>query len=37
MPLTEYGNISPRTAAFAAAELLKRGLPYLCLEKFGGA
>jgi N4-gp56 family major capsid protein len=35
MPLTEYGNISPRTAAFAAAELLKRGLPYLCLEKFG--
>jgi N4-gp56 family major capsid protein len=35
MAMTEYGDISPRTAAFAAVELLKRGLPYLCLEKFG--
>jgi N4-gp56 family major capsid protein len=33
--VTTYGDISPRTAAFAVAELLKRGLPYLCLEKFG--
>jgi N4-gp56 family major capsid protein len=32
---TTYGDISPRTAAFAVAELLKRGLPYLNLEKFG--
>lgn len=29
-----YGDISPRTAAFAAKELLKRGLPLLVLEKF---
>ncbi|MCE5212501.1 MAG: N4-gp56 family major capsid protein [Deltaproteobacteria bacterium] len=28
-------DISPRTAIFAAAELLKRGMPYLLLEKFG--
>jgi N4-gp56 family major capsid protein len=34
MPMTEYGDISPRTAAYAAVELLKRGMPYLCLEKF---
>ncbi len=33
--VTTYGDISPRTAAYAVAELLKRGLPYLCLEKFG--
>lgn len=30
-----YGDISPRTAALAAKELLKRGLPFLVLEKFG--
>ena len=30
-----YGDISPRTAAFAAVELLKRGLPYMLIEKFG--
>lgn len=30
-----YGDISPRTAAFAVAELLRRGLPILILEKFG--
>src|SRR5664280_1203356 len=29
-----YGDISPRTEAFAAVELLKRGMPYLLLEKF---
>lgn len=33
--LTQYGDISPRTAAYAVAELLKRGIPYLVLEKFG--
>lgn len=32
-----YGSISPRTAAFAVTELLKRGMPYLLLEKFGQA
>ena len=35
MALSAYGDISPRTAAFAAKKLLKRGLPYLVLEKFG--
>lgn len=33
--ITQYGDISPRTAAYAVAELLKRGIPYLVLEKFG--
>jgi len=32
-----YGDISPRTAAYAAKELLKRGIPYMVLEKFGQA
>jgi N4-gp56 family major capsid protein len=35
--MTEYGDITPRTAAYVAVELLKRGLPYLCLERFGQA
>jgi N4-gp56 family major capsid protein len=35
MPNTDYGDISPRTAAYAAKEFLKRGMPYLVLEKFG--
>jgi len=35
--VTNYGDISPRTAAYAVTELLKRGLPYLVLEKFGQA
>lgn len=35
MPQTDYGDISPRTAAYAQKELLERGLPYLLLEKFG--
>ena len=33
-PVTEYGDISPRTAAYAAVEFLERGLPLLVLEKF---
>ena len=37
MANTEYGDISPRTAAFAAKEMLKRGIPYFVLEKFGQA
>ncbi len=35
MALTVYGDITPRTAAFVVVELLKRAMPYLCLEKFG--
>lgn len=35
--MTVYGDISPRTAAYAEKELLRRGLPYLVLEKFGQA
>ncbi|WOB06472.1 N4-gp56 family major capsid protein [Piscinibacter gummiphilus] len=35
--MTTYGDISPRTAAYAEKELLKRGLPFLVLEKFGQA
>lgn len=33
--VTQYGDISPRVAAYAVSQLLKRGLPYLILEKFG--
>jgi len=33
--VTNYGDISPRTAAYAEKELLKRALPYLVIEKFG--
>jgi N4-gp56 family major capsid protein len=33
--VVNYGDISPRTAAYAEKELLKRALPYLVLEKFG--
>lgn len=32
---TLYGDISPRTAAYAEKKLLERGIPYLILEKFG--
>jgi len=35
MAITSFGDISPRTAAYAEKELLKRGIPYLVLEKFG--
>jgi N4-gp56 family major capsid protein len=37
MANTEYGDITPRTAAYAERELLKRALPYLVIEKFGQA
>lgn len=33
--VTLYGDISPRTAAFAVSEFLRRGMPYLVIEKFG--
>lgn len=32
--INTYGDITPKTAAYAAKELLKRGLPLLVLEKF---
>jgi N4-gp56 family major capsid protein len=35
MSATNYGDISPRTAAFAEKELLKRAIPFMVLEKFG--
>lgn len=35
MSATDYGDISPRTAAYVAVDLLKRGIPYLVFEKFG--
>lgn len=34
MPVTIYGDITPRTAAYAAKDMLERGLPLLVLEKF---
>ena len=34
---TEYGDITPRVAVHAAKDMLKRGQPYLVLEKFGQA
>lgn len=33
--VVQYGDISPRVAAYAVSQLLKRGLPYLVIEKFG--
>jgi N4-gp56 family major capsid protein len=33
--VTQYGDISPRTAAYAVTQFLKRGMPYMVLEKFG--
>lgn len=35
MPNVNFGDISPRTAAFASKDLLERGLPFLVIEKFG--
>lgn len=37
MAQTSYGDISPRTAAYAEKELLKRALPFMVIEKFGQA
>jgi len=37
MANTNYGDISPRTAAYAATELLERATPHLVIEKFGQA
>lgn len=35
MPNVNFGDISPRTAAYASKDLLERGLPFLVIEKFG--
>jgi N4-gp56 family major capsid protein len=35
MSTSVYGDISPRTAAYAAAKLLDRALPTLCMGRFG--
>lgn len=35
--ITTYGDISPRTAAYAAKEFLERAVPFLVIEKFGQA
>ena len=37
MATVNFGDISPRTAAYASKDLLERGLPYLVIEKFGQA
>lgn len=33
--VTSYGDISPAVAAYSVVRMLKRAMPYLCLEKFG--
>lgn len=33
--MNQYGDISPRTAAYAASTMLDRALPMLCMAKFG--
>jgi N4-gp56 family major capsid protein len=33
--IVQYGDISPRTAAYVVKELLKRAIPYMVIEKFG--
>jgi len=33
--VTVYGDISPAVAAYSVVRMLKRAMPYLCLEKFG--
>ena len=35
MSNVNYGDISPRTAAYAEKELLKRAIPFMVLERFG--
>lgn len=34
-PITTYGDISPRTAAYSAKDFLERAVPFLVIEKFG--
>lgn len=35
MSTTIYGDISPAVAAWASVQMLKRGIPSMCIEKFG--
>ena len=35
MSVVNYGDITPAVAAYMVRDLLKRGMPYLVLEKFG--
>jgi N4-gp56 family major capsid protein len=35
--IVNYGDISPRTAAYVVKDLLTRAMPYMVLEKFGQA
>lgn len=35
MSVTTYGDISPAVAAWASVQMLKRGIPSMCIEKFG--
>jgi N4-gp56 family major capsid protein len=35
MPIMNYGDITPRTAAYVVKDLLKRAMPQMVLEKFG--
>jgi hypothetical protein len=35
--IVQYGDITPRTAAYVVKDLLKRAQPYMCIEKFGQA
>jgi len=35
--VVQYGDISPRTAAYVVKELLKRAMPYMVIERFGQA
>lgn len=37
MPLTTYSDITPRQTAFSVANLLKRAMPYMMIERFGQA
>jgi N4-gp56 family major capsid protein len=37
MTQSVYGDITPRTAAYAQKDLLKRAIPFLVFEKFGQA
>lgn len=37
MTLTVYSDITPRQTAFSVANLLKRAMPYMMLERFGQA
>lgn len=37
MTLTTYGDITPRQTAFSVANLLKRAMPHMMIERFGQA